>query len=72
MKSLTETETSESLRRSKGATKVGTLGHIQVNNLVSYNTTSRLSSILSDIPDYQIENVKISNMCVQHIWRRNL
>ena len=37
-----------------------------VSNLVSYNTASRLCSILSGIPGYEIEDVKVSDMFVQH------
>ncbi|ADV83022.1 rhamnogalacturonidase [Terriglobus saanensis] len=55
------------LRGPKETTKVGTLRRVLVNNLVSYNTASRLSSILSGIPGYQIEDIKISNMYVQHV-----
>ncbi|HLI75455.1 MAG TPA: right-handed parallel beta-helix repeat-containing protein, partial [Acidobacteriaceae bacterium] len=55
------------LRGPKETTKVGTLRRVLVNNLVSYNTASQESSILSGIPGYRIEDVKISNMFVQHV-----
>ena len=55
------------LRGPKESTRVGTLRRVLVNNLVSYNTNSRLSSIMSGIPGYRIEDVKITNMLVQHV-----
>ncbi len=55
------------LRGPKDTTKVGTLRRVLINNVVSYNTNSRISSILSGIPGYRIEDVKIANMYVQHV-----
>jgi polygalacturonase len=54
------------LRGPKESTKVGTLQRIVVNNLVSYNTGSHISSILSGIPDSPIRDIKISNVYIQH------
>jgi polygalacturonase len=54
------------LRGPKETTKVGTLKRILVNNVVSYNSEARLSNILSGIPGYPIEDVKISNFYMQH------
>lgn len=54
------------LRGPKPETKVGTLQRIVVNNIVSYNNTSTVSSILSGIPGSPIRDVKISNFYVQH------
>jgi polygalacturonase len=54
------------LRGPKESTKVGTLQRIVVNNLVSYNTGSHISSILSGIPDFPLRDVKISNVYIQH------
>jgi polygalacturonase len=54
------------LRGPKESTKVGTLQRIVVNNLVSYNTAPHISSILSGIPDHAIQDVKISNVYIQH------
>ena len=54
------------LRGPKESTKVGTLQRIVVNNLVSYNTGSHISSILSGIPDFPIRDIKISNVYIQH------
>jgi hypothetical protein len=54
------------LRGPKHTTKVGTLRRILVNNIVSYNAESRLCSILSGIPNYTIQDVKLSNIYQQH------
>ena len=54
------------LRGPKESTKVGTLKRIVVQNIVSYNSDSRLCNILSGIPDYPIEDIKISGMYMQH------
>ena len=50
------------LRGPKETTKVGTMRRILISNLTSYNCASRLCSILSGIPDYAIEDVKLSNI----------
>jgi polygalacturonase len=55
------------LRGPAGTTKVGTLRRVLVNNLVSYNTASRISSIVSGIPGYSIEDIRISDVYVQHV-----
>ncbi len=49
------------------STKVGTLQRIVVDNLVSYNTVPRISSILSGIPDNPIQDIKLSNIFIQHL-----
>ncbi|RSL16373.1 polygalacturonase [Edaphobacter aggregans] len=54
------------LRGPKETTKVGTLRRVMVNNLVSYNSSSHICSILSGIPGYAVQDVKISNVYVQH------
>jgi polygalacturonase len=53
------------LRGPKESTKVGTLQRIVVDNLVSYNTGSHISSILSGITGSPIRDVKISNVYIQ-------
>jgi polygalacturonase len=53
------------LRGPKETTKVGTLQRIVVDNLVSYNTGPRISSILSGITGSPIRDVKISNVYIQ-------
>lgn len=47
-------------------TKAGMLRRVLISNLVSYNTASRISSILSGIPGHAIEDVKLDNVLVQH------
>jgi polygalacturonase len=53
------------LRGPKESTKIGTLQRIVVDNLVSYNTGSHISSILSGIAGSPIRDVKISNVYIQ-------
>ena len=55
------------LRGPAESTKVGTLRRVLINNLVSYNTASRISSILSGIPGYAIEDIKMANIFIQHV-----
>ena len=54
------------LRGPRESTKVGELRRILVNNITSYNAESRLCSILSGIPNFAIEDVKLSNIYQQH------
>lgn len=54
------------LRGPKETTKVGTLKRIVVSNIVSSNSAARLPNILSGIPEYPIEDVKIANFYMQH------
>ncbi|MDE1177015.1 MAG: glycoside hydrolase family 28 protein [Edaphobacter sp.] len=54
------------LRGPKDTTKVGTLQRIVVDNLVSYNTAPHISSILSGIPGHAIQDIKLSNIFIQH------
>jgi polygalacturonase len=58
------------LRGPKGtgdqSTVVGTLQRVLVDNFVSYNTNSRVCSILSGIPGYDIKDIKLSNVYIQH------
>ena len=55
------------LRGPKESTKVGTLRRVLINNVNSFNTPSRYSSVLSGIPGYAIEDVKLSDIYVQHV-----
>ncbi len=48
------------------STVVGTLQRVLVNNFVSYNTNSRVCSILSGIPGHEIKDIKLSNIYIQH------
>lgn len=54
------------LRGPKETTKVGTLQRVLVDNFVSYNNDSRVCSILSGIPGYEIKDVKMSNIFIEH------
>ncbi len=54
------------LRGPKGTTKVGALRRVVVSNVVSSNSDAQIGCILTGIPGYPIEDVKISNMYMQH------
>ena len=54
------------LRGPKPETKVGALRRIVVQNITSYNSDSTLCNILSGVPDFPIEDIKISNFYMQH------
>ena len=54
------------LRGPKETTKVGTLRRILISNVVSYNSASAIGCILSGIAGYPIEDIKISNLYMQH------
>ncbi len=53
------------LRGPKESTKVGTLKRILINNLVCHNAPQKVSSILSGIPGYAIEDVKLSGIYIE-------
>jgi polygalacturonase len=53
------------LRGPKESTKVGTLRRVLISNLDCYNATARQASILSGIPGYTIDDVKLSNIYIQ-------
>jgi hypothetical protein len=53
------------LRGPKETTKVGTMKRILIDNLECYNAPRRQASILSGIPGYAIEDVKLSNIYVE-------
>jgi polygalacturonase len=53
------------LRGPKDTTKVGTLKRILISNLDCHNAPMRISSILSGIPGYPIEDVKLSNIYLE-------
>ena len=52
------------LRGPKETTKVGTLKRVLVSNLECYNAPKRQASIISGIPGYAIEYVKLSNVYI--------
>lgn len=55
-------------RRLRGpdGTRVGTLKRVIIDNLVCSNSVSSLGSVISGIPGYYIEDVKITNVDIQH------
>jgi polygalacturonase len=55
------------LRGPKESTKVGTLKRILISNLECYNAPQKVSSILSGIPGYPIEDVKLSNIYIETV-----
>jgi len=55
------------LRGPKETTKVGTMRRILINNLECYNAPRRQGSILSGIPNYPIEDVKLSNIYIETV-----
>jgi polygalacturonase len=55
------------LRGPKDTTKVGTLKRVVVSNLVCHNAPMRVTSILSGIPGYAIEDVKLSNIYIENL-----
>jgi polygalacturonase len=55
------------LRGPKESTKVGTLRRVLISNLDCYNAPMKVGSILSGIPGYAIEDVKLSNIYVEAV-----
>ncbi len=55
-------------RRMRGpdGVPIGVLRRLIINGIVCSNSASRISSIISGIPGHPIEDVKISNIYVQH------
>ncbi len=54
------------LRGPKDTTKPGTLKRILIDNLVCHNAPTEVTSILSGIPGYNIEDVKLSNIYIEN------
>jgi polygalacturonase len=54
------------LRGPKESTKVGTLRRVMISNLECYNSAAKFGSIISGIPGYAIEDVKLTNIYIQH------
>ena len=55
------------LRGPKDSTKVGTLKRILIDNVVCHSAPQHVCSILAGIPDFPIEDVKISNVYVETV-----
>lgn len=51
--------------RAPAATPVGKLRRVNISNIVASNTAGRYASIISGIPGYEIEDVKLSNIYIQ-------
>jgi polygalacturonase len=48
------------------STVVGTLRRVLIDNLVSYNSASRVCSNITGIPGFMVEDVKLSNIYLDH------
>jgi len=55
------------LRGPKDTTKVGTLKRVLISNVECYNAPTRQGSIISGIPGYPIEDLKLDNIYVRTI-----
>ncbi len=55
------------LRGPKDTTKVGTLKRVLISNLECHNAPMRVTTILSGIPNYPIEDVKLSNIYIENL-----
>ena len=53
------------LRGPKDTTKIGTMKRIVISNLTCHNAPQHFSSILSGVPGYSIEDVKLSNIYIE-------
>jgi polygalacturonase len=53
------------LRGPKESTKVGTFRRVLVDNLTCYNASARQASVLSGIPNYPLEDLKLSNIYIE-------
>jgi len=53
------------LRGPKETTKVGTMRRIAISNLTCFNAPAKQGSILTGIPGYCIEDVKLSNIYIE-------
>jgi polygalacturonase len=53
------------LRGPRETTQVGTIKRVMINNLTCHNAPQRFSSILSGVPGYLIEDVKLSNIYIE-------
>jgi polygalacturonase len=54
------------LRGPKESTHAGTLQRVFVDNVVSYNCDTRICSILSGVPEHLMQDIKLSNIYLQH------
>jgi polygalacturonase len=54
------------LRGPAATTRVGALRRVLISNITAHNSNARLSSIVSGIPGYAIEDVKMTNIFLDH------
>ncbi|HET7733797.1 MAG TPA: glycoside hydrolase family 28 protein [Paludibacter sp.] len=52
--------------RSPGNTPVGKMRRISIDHVNVYNADSRFGCVISGMPDNYIEDVKLSNICIQY------
>ncbi len=52
--------------RGPAGVAVGAIRRVSISNIVSSNASSQICSMISGIPNHKIEDVKISNILVQH------
>jgi polygalacturonase len=52
--------------RGPAGTRVGAIRRVNISNIVSSSTTSLFCSTIAGIPGHRIEDIKISNVLVQH------
>lgn len=55
------------LRGPKETTKVGSLRRVMISNLECYRAPQKYSSVLSGIPGYEIEDIKLSNVYIETV-----
>jgi polygalacturonase len=52
--------------RAPAGTPVGAIRRVNISNIVSSSTSSLICSMIAGIPNHRIEDIKISNVLVQH------
>ncbi len=52
--------------RGPAGVPVGAIRRVSISNIVSWNSSSQLCSMIAGIPSHRIEDVKISNILIQH------
>jgi polygalacturonase len=52
--------------RGPAGAPVGTIRRVNISNIVSSSTSALICSIITGIPNHKIENVRLSNILIQH------
>jgi polygalacturonase len=52
--------------RGPAGTPVGAIRRINISNIVSSSTSSLMCSMIAGVPDHRVEDIKISNVLIQH------